>query len=144
MEPWKDYVSWRCALTFPAALRDTSLSTSCQAAPFKNQQSKSMTLPIKLGGSGCKGKVDELLMQFEESAAFKGVDCGQLLARTQTEHIMFHRGMLVLKVVVISLHQPCPLILHQLTSCPLWSSSRHPAGHFQPQQPSSHTFRSLL
>lgn len=72
MEPWKDHVSWRCALTFPAALRDTSLSTSCQAAPFKNQQSKSMTLPIKLGGSGCKGKVDEPLMQFEESAAFKG------------------------------------------------------------------------
>lgn len=86
-------MSWRCALTFPAALRDTSLSTSCQAAPFKNQQSKSMTLPIKLGGSGCKGKVDELLMQFEESAAFKGVDCGQLLARTQTEHYVSQRDV---------------------------------------------------
>lgn len=53
---------------------------------------------------------------------------------------MFHRRMVVLKVVVMSLHYPCPLILHQLTSCPLWSSSRRPAGHFQPQQPSSHIF----
>lgn len=59
---------------------------------------------------------------------------------SQTEYVVFHRGMLVLKVVVMSLHQPCPLILHRLTSCPLWSPSRRPAGHFQPQQPSSHTF----
>lgn len=59
METWKDYMSWRCALTFPAALRDTSLSTLCQAAPFKNQQSESVTLPIKLGCSSCKGRVAE-------------------------------------------------------------------------------------
>lgn len=45
---WKDDVSWQCAVIFKAAVSYISESTLNQMTPCKNQQTKSMPVPIKL------------------------------------------------------------------------------------------------